>query len=31
MAMYVDGSIGFFNFNWESGEIDLDVLMFIVM
>jgi gliding motility-associated-like protein len=25
-AMYADGSTGLFNFNWESGEIDLDVL-----
>jgi gliding motility-associated-like protein len=25
-AMYADGSAGLFNFNWESGEIDLDVL-----
>jgi hypothetical protein len=24
--MYADGSTGLFNFNWESGEIDLDVL-----
>ncbi|NRA50806.1 MAG: gliding motility-associated C-terminal domain-containing protein, partial [Phaeodactylibacter sp.] len=25
-AVYADGSAGLFNFNWESGEIDLDVL-----
>ncbi len=26
-AMYADGSTGLFNFNWESDEIDLDVMM----